>query len=74
VQDGRIPIGKINLPFLRGGGSPAGYGAGLTYAIENGWLWKHESGTHMKFTPAGADLFAWWLTLRDADKLRHLFD
>ena len=39
-------------------GSPAEYGAGLAYAIEKGWLWKHESGTYVKFTQAGADLFA----------------
>jgi hypothetical protein len=59
VQDGRIHIEKINGPFLfRNGGSPAEYGAGLAYAIEKGWLWKHESGTYVKFTQAGADLFA----------------
>ena len=29
AQDGRIHIEKINAPFLKGGGSPAGYGAGL---------------------------------------------
>jgi hypothetical protein len=27
-------------------------------AIERGWLWKHGSGTYVKFTPAGAELFA----------------
>jgi hypothetical protein len=27
-------------------------------AIERGWLWKHESGTYVKLTQAGADLFA----------------
>jgi hypothetical protein len=59
VQDGRIHIEKINGPFLFShGGSPAEYGAGLALAITSGWLWKHESGTYMKFTPAGADLFA----------------
>jgi hypothetical protein len=58
VQDGRLHIEKINLPFLRDGGSPAEYGAGLKRAIELGWLWMHESGTYVKFTPAGADLFA----------------
>jgi hypothetical protein len=58
VQDGRFHIEKINLPFLRDGGSPAEYGAGLKRAIELGWLWMHESGTYVKFTPAGADLFA----------------
>jgi hypothetical protein len=29
---------------------------GLARAIELGWLWKHESGTYVKFTPAGAEL------------------
>ena len=59
VQDGRIHIEKINGPFLfRENGPPAEYGAGLAYAIEKGWLWRHESGTYVKFTQAGADLFA----------------
>jgi hypothetical protein len=30
----------------------------LDLAIVRGWLWKHESGTYVKFTPAGAELFA----------------
>ena len=54
VQGGRIHIEKINGPFLREGGTPPEYGAGLEYAIARGWLWKHESGTYVKFTPAGA--------------------
>jgi hypothetical protein len=58
VQDGRLHIEKINLPFLRAGGLPAEYGAGMKLAIERGWLWMHESGTYVKFTPAGAELFA----------------
>ena len=59
VQDGRIHIEKINGPFLfKEGGSPAEYGAGLKLAIERGWLWKHESGTYVKFTQTGAELFA----------------
>ena len=59
VQDGRIHIEKVNGPFLfKEGGSPAEYGAGLEFAIERGWLWKHESGTYVKFTQAGAELFA----------------
>jgi hypothetical protein len=59
IQDGRIHIEKINGPMLfKEGASPAEYGAGLRYAIDKGWLWKHESGTYVKFTPAGADLFA----------------
>jgi hypothetical protein len=59
VQDGRIHIEKLNGPFLfKEGGSPAEYLAGLELAITRGWLWKHESGTYVKFTPAGAELFA----------------
>jgi hypothetical protein len=58
VQDGRIFIERINAPFLKEGGTPAEYGAGLNYAILQGWLWKHESGTYVKFTRAGAELFA----------------
>jgi hypothetical protein len=59
VQDGRIHVETINGPFLfKKGGSPAEYGAGLELAIARGWLWLHESGIYVKFTPAGADLFA----------------
>jgi hypothetical protein len=46
-------------PFLfKEGGTPEEYLAGLNYAIAKGWLWKHESGTYLKFTQAGAELFA----------------
>jgi hypothetical protein len=59
VQEGRIHIEKINWPFLHDlKGTPAEYKAGLDLAIARGWLWLHESGTYVKFTPAGADLFA----------------
>jgi hypothetical protein len=58
VRDSRIHIEKINGPFLRGGGLPAEYGAGLKRAIERGSLWLRESGTYVKFTPIGAELFA----------------
>jgi hypothetical protein len=59
VQDGRIFIEKINGPFLLDlKGTPAEYGAGLKLAIERGWLEMHASGTYVRFTQAGADLFA----------------
>ena len=59
VQDGRIFIELLNGPFLfEFKGSPAEYGAGLNLAISRGWLWKHESGTYVKLTQAGAYLFA----------------
>jgi hypothetical protein len=59
IQDGRIHVEKINGPFLfRDGGSPSEYGAGMKVAIERGWLEMHRSGTFVKYTPAGAELFA----------------
>ena len=59
VQDGRIYIEKINGPFLyQHKDTPAEYKAGLERAIANGWLWLHESGTYVKFTEAGAAMFA----------------
>jgi hypothetical protein len=59
VQDGRIHIEKINWPFLSEfKGTAAEYSAGLKLAIERDWLWLHESGTYVKFTEAGAALFA----------------
>jgi len=59
VQDGRIYIEFINGPFLfREGATSAEYSAGLDRAIERGWLELHDSGTYVKFTQAGADLFS----------------
>jgi hypothetical protein len=59
IQDGRIYIEKINGPFLFDlKGTPAEYKAGLDRAIEKAWLVIHESGTYVKFTQAGAELFA----------------
>jgi hypothetical protein len=59
IQDGRIFIEKVNGPFLFGDkGTPAEYSAGLKLAIERGWLEMHESGTFVRFTPAGAELLA----------------
>ena len=59
VQDGRIHIEKINGPFLfEIKGTPAQYLAGLKHAVEHGWIVLHESGTYLKFTQAGADMFA----------------
>jgi len=59
VQDGRIHVEKINGPFLfQLKGTPAEYKAGLDLAIAKGWLELHESGPFVRFTQAGADLFA----------------
>jgi hypothetical protein len=58
VQNGRIYIELVNAPLLKAGGSPDEYRAGLDRAIAKGWLTRHESGTYVKFTEAGAALFA----------------
>jgi hypothetical protein len=59
VQDGRIYIEKVNGPFLfEIKGTPAQYKAGLTYAIERGWIEMHSSGTFTRVTLAASDLFA----------------
>ena len=58
-QEGRIHIEKINGPMLyEHKATPAEYKAGLDLAIARGWLVIHESGTFVKFTQAGAELFA----------------
>jgi hypothetical protein len=57
IQDGRIYIEKINGPSLyidRG----AEYSAGLKLGVERVWLELHDSGTFVKFTQTGADLFS----------------
>jgi hypothetical protein len=54
VQD----IELINGPFLsEHRGTPAEYKAGLELAIKRGWLVLHESGTDVKFTQQGSELF-----------------
>ena len=59
VQDGRIYIEKLNGPFLFGDkGTPAEYAVCLDRAIALGWLTLHESGTFIRFTQSGSDLFA----------------
>jgi hypothetical protein len=59
VQDGRIFVELVNGPFIyEDKGSSAEYGAGMKLALERGWLAMHESGTFVRFTPAGAELFA----------------
>jgi hypothetical protein len=59
LQDGRIHIEKINGPMLlQLKATPAEYKAVLDLAIENGWLELHESGTFVRFTQVGSELFA----------------
>jgi hypothetical protein len=56
---GVIHIEKINGAMLfKDGATPAEYWAGLQHAIAKGWLVLHESETFVRFTPAGAEMFA----------------
>jgi hypothetical protein len=58
-QEGRIHIEKINGPMLfEFKATPAEYKAGLDLAIERGWFTLDRPGTFVKFTQAGANLFA----------------
>jgi hypothetical protein len=58
-MDGRLLIELINGPMLfQEKATPAEYKAGLDRCIEKGWLELHESGSFVRFTQAGADLFA----------------
>jgi hypothetical protein len=58
AQDGRIYIELVNAAFLKAGGTAEQFRAGIQRAVDKGWLARHESGTYVKFTPAGAELFA----------------
>jgi hypothetical protein len=59
VQDGRIYIELINGPMLfELKATPVEYSAGLNLAIERGWLTLDRSGTFVRFTQTGAELFA----------------
>jgi hypothetical protein len=59
VQDGRIFIELINGPMLfEHKATPAEYSAGLKFTIDRGWLELDRSGTFVKFTQAGAEMFA----------------
>jgi hypothetical protein len=59
VLDGRIHIEKINAPFLYSlKASGEEFGAGIRFAIEQGWLELHESGTYVRLLSPGEDLLA----------------
>jgi hypothetical protein len=58
VQDERIYIERVNEPFLAAGGSGDQFRAGIERAIALGWLLRHESGTYVRFTEKGAEMFA----------------
>ena len=59
IQDGRIYIERIDRPMIdEDKATPVEYWAGRQYAIGQGWLEHHESGTSVRMLQAGVDLFA----------------
>jgi hypothetical protein len=58
AQDARIYIELINAQFLKAGGTPDQFRTALDRAIAMGWPERHESGAYVRFTLAGAELFA----------------
>lgn len=48
----------MSWELVSSSGHTGKYSAGLKLAIERGWLVMHESSTYVKFTQAGAELFA----------------
>jgi len=45
AQDGRIYIELVNGAFLKAGGTPDQFRAGIACPVAKGWLSQHESGT-----------------------------
>jgi hypothetical protein len=58
VQDGGIYIELVNAAFLKASGTAEQFRAGIQRAVDKGWMVRHESGTYVKFTPGGTELFA----------------
>ena len=59
-QEGRIHVEKLNGPMMSELRRQAIriQGGRLMLAIERGYLVLHESGTYVRFTEKGAELFA----------------
>ena len=58
AQEGRIYIELVNAAFLKAGGTAEQFRAGIQRSVDKGWMVRHDSGTYLKFTDAGAALFA----------------
>ena len=48
----------VVVDLSRNWGHMGAISAGLQTAIDRGWLEKHRSGTYVKFTQEGADIFS----------------
>ena len=56
--DGRVYVEKVSMPFLREGGSPDEYRAGIDRLKADGLIDMHPSGAFFRFTEKGALRFA----------------
>jgi hypothetical protein len=57
-DQGKIDVGQVNIVFLREGGSPDEYRAGISRLRADGLISMHESGGFFTFTEKGAQRFA----------------
>ena len=58
AYQGKIDVGQINIIFLREGGSPDEYRAGIERLKADGLISMHDSGGFFTFTEKGARRFA----------------
>jgi hypothetical protein len=49
---------RLDRDLGHSGGTGEQFRAGIQRSVDKGWMVRHESGTYVKFTPAGAELFA----------------
>lgn len=63
MQDGRIFFGIINGPFLcEASGTGSNFRTGLTFAVERGWIKRHESCAHVRLTGLQPELGLYYLS------------
>ena len=58
ADQGKVDVGQVNIVFLREGGSPDEYRAGIERLKADGLIELHASGTYFTFTDKGAQRFA----------------
>jgi hypothetical protein len=58
ADQGKVDVGQVNVVFLRDGGSPDEYRAGIAHLRADGLISMHDSGGFFTFTDKGAQRFA----------------
>ncbi len=58
ADQSKVDVGQVNIVFLREGGSPDEYRAGIERLKADGLIELHASGTYFTFTDKGAQRFA----------------